>query len=66
MEASERVLTIALSFAILLWKSIIKGTIGVQKGKEITLAQSKHYISSTKLKKMGSMILCINWYIMRA
>lgn len=60
-EESERALTIGLLFAILPWKPIIKGAIGMWKGKEITLAQSKQYTSDTKLKEMGFGILCLNW-----
>lgn len=61
LEASKQVLTIGLLFAILLWKPITKGAIGIWKGKEITLAQSKQCNSDIKLEEMGSGILCINW-----
>ena len=53
LESSKRALTIGLLFAILLWKPIIKGAIGIWKGKEITLAQSEQYNSDTKLKEIG-------------
>lgn len=61
LEARKQALTIGLLFAILLWKPIIKGAVSVWKGKEITLAQSKHYNDDTKLKEMGTEILCISW-----
>lgn len=60
-EASKRALTMGLLFAILPWKPIVKGAIGMWNRKEITLAQSKQHNSDNKLKGMGWRILSISW-----